>query len=164
MIKQKQMDVVREMLLKYNNPLFFFDNDADGLSSFLLLRRFCGNGKGVAIKSFPELSVAYSRKLYELKPDLVFILDKPLVAKGFLNKAKELNLPIVWIDHHLVNHYDGITYLNPLIEEPKSNEPVSYWTYRITENKSDEWMSFIGCLADWYILNFEEAVRKKFLD
>ena len=164
MITQKEMDVVRDMLIKYNSPLFFFDNDVDGLSSFLLLRRFCGKGKGVAIKSFPDLSKAYSRKLYELRPDCIFILDKPLVSKGFLDKAKELNLPVVWVDHHAANHDDSTIYLNPLMNKPKSSEPVSYWAYKITKNKSDDWVSFIGCLADWYIPDFAKSIAKKFPD
>ena len=88
-----------------------------------------------------------------------------MVAQGFLDKAKDLNLPVVWIDHHITQKHDNnIIYLNPLMNEPRSNEPVSYWTYRITKNKNDDWISFLGCLADWYIPDFARDIVKKFPD
>ena len=100
MLSEKQIKEIREHLEKAQNPLFFFDNDADGLASFLLLRRYIDRGKGVAIKSFPELNIAYSRKLHELNPDYVFVLDKPAISEEFLKEVHDLNLPLVWIDHH----------------------------------------------------------------
>ena len=100
MLSQKQIEKFRVFLEKTQNPLFLFDNDVDGLASFLLLARFCGKGKGVAIKSFPDLNVNYVRKLHEFKPDFVFVLDKPLVDKGFRDSARELGMPIIWLDHH----------------------------------------------------------------
>jgi single-stranded DNA-specific DHH superfamily exonuclease len=88
-----------------------------------------------------------------------------LIAQGFLDKASSLNLPIVWIDHHLKQQpIDDILYLNPLMHEPKSNEPVSYWAYNITKNKNDDWIAFLGCLADWYIPDFANNVMKKYPD
>jgi single-stranded DNA-specific DHH superfamily exonuclease len=39
MLNDKQIDEIREHLEKAQNPLFFFDNDDDGLCSFLLLQR-----------------------------------------------------------------------------------------------------------------------------
>ena len=56
MLTQKQIDEVREHLDKAQNPLFFFDNDNDGLTSFLLLRRFIDRGKGVAVKGAHNLN------------------------------------------------------------------------------------------------------------
>jgi len=194
MIPQKQLEEFRRFLEKAQNPLFLFDNDVDGLASFLLLARFCGRGKGVAIKSFPELSTAYSRKLYELKPDYVFVLDKPLIEEGFRDSAKKLNIPIIWLDHHPIPNYsdeEEISYFNPIQEDKESktiskkskteknktkksktekskigssNEPTSYWAYKITKNKKDEWIAMIGCLADWYIPEFAESFSKKYPD
>ena len=48
MLSEKQMQELKEHLDRAQNPLFFFDNDADGLCSFLLLARYIGRGKGVA--------------------------------------------------------------------------------------------------------------------
>jgi len=55
MLNEKQINEIRNHLEKAQNPLFFFDNDNDGLTSFLLLQRYIGRGKGVVIRSFPDL-------------------------------------------------------------------------------------------------------------
>ena len=59
MLNLSQLKEIKEHLEKAQNPLFFFDNDNDGLCSFLLLRRFIDRGRGIAIKSFPDLNVSY---------------------------------------------------------------------------------------------------------
>jgi len=165
MINKKKINEIREWLHKSQNPLFFFDNDVDGLASFLLLRKYIDRGRGVSIKSFPELDATYTRKLYELKPDVVFILDKPLVAKGFVETAKQLGMPVIWIDHHPPEQKDVIKevyYYNPLQGKPKSSEPVSYWCYQIT--KKDMWVSMAGCLSDWFLPEFTKVFAKQYPD
>ena len=103
MLTKKQISEIREKLNSSTNPLFLFDNDPDGLCSFLLLQKYIKKGKGFPIKSFPELSEAYFSKISELNPDCLFILDKPVISKEFFKKVEEINLPIVWIDHHEIN-------------------------------------------------------------
>ncbi len=167
MLSQKQLSELRVILQQSQNPLFFFDNDVDGLASFLLLRRFIERGKGVAIKSFPALSSTYSRKIYELKPDMIFVLDKPLIEKSFIQAAEEKNLPLIWIDHHEPQESKEskyAQYFNPLLGKKKSNEPVTYWCYKITEKKDDEWIAMLGCIADWYIPDFSTQFAKKYPD
>ena len=163
MLTEKQIREIREHLEKAQNPLFFFDNDNDGLISFLLLRRFIDRGRGVAIKSFPELNVSYYRKVSELKPDYVFILDKPVVSADFLEKLKQDNIPVVWIDHHQVEEpvYGGVNYYNPFLND-KSNEPVSFLCYKITGRKEDIWLAVIGCVSDSYIPDFYDEFLKKY--
>jgi len=167
MLSQEQIKEVRDILEKTQNPLFLFDNDVDGLAAFLLLARFCGKGKGVAIKSFPDLSVTYVRKLHEFKPDYIFILDKPLIDKGFRDSASELGIPMIWIDHHPVPKYsneEGIHYFNPLLGQEPSTEPTSYLCYKITRRKEDEWIALVGSLSDWFIPEFAEDFAKEFPD
>jgi len=163
MLTDKQIDEIREHLEKAQNPLFFFDNDDDGLCSFLLLQRFLGRGRGVAIKSFPDLNVSYYRKVQELKPDYIFILDKPIVSKEFLEKIKQDNLPIIWIDHHLVDNpkEKDIYYYNSYHAD-KNNEPVSYICYKATGNKEDIWLAIIGCISDSYLPDFFEEFNEKY--
>ena len=100
MLTEKQIDEIREHLEKAQNPLFYYDNDADGLCSFVLLRRFSGRGKGVAVRSFPELNASYAKKAQELNADYVFVLDKPVLSREFVEEIAKLQLPLVWIDHH----------------------------------------------------------------
>lgn len=163
MLTKEQINEIREHLEKAQNPLFFFDNDNDGLASFLLLQRYVKRGKGIAIRSFPELNVNYYRRVQELKPDYVFILDKPLVSKEFLEKVKQDNIPIVWIDHHQVEPlndpdiYQYNTYLTN-----KTTEPVAYLCYQITNNKQDLWLAVIGCISDALVPDFYKEFYEKY--
>ena len=163
MLSNKQVKEIREHLEKAQNPLFFFDNDNDGLCSFLLLRRFIDRGKGIAIKSFPELNESYYKRVNELKSDYIFILDKPIVSKEFLKKAEEDNIPVVWIDHHQVEKPDVENYYNPYFHD-KTSEPVSYLCYKITKKKDDIWLAIIGCISDAYIPEFYKEFEKKYPD
>ena len=163
MLTDKQTKEIKEHLENAQNPLFFFDNDNDGLCSFLLLRRFLDRGKGVAIRSFPDLNKSYYRKVEELKPDYIFILDKPVVSKDFIEKAKENNIPVVWIDHHDTEYIeDGyVNYYNPFLND-KTYEPVSSICQKITGNKEDIWLAVIGCISDCYIPDFYDEFEKKY--
>jgi len=169
MLTKKQIGEVREHLDKAQNPIFFFDNDCDGLIAFILLRRYIEKGKGVAIKSFPELDLGYFRKIHELKADYVFVLDKPQISKGFIEEVKKVNLPIVWIDHHQLNdneyppeRSDEFDYYNPLLNKPASNEPVSYLCYKITNKKEDMWLAMVGCISDNFFPDFAEEFIEKY--
>ena len=77
---------IKEHLEKAQNPIFYYDNDADGLCSFVILRKFLDRGKGVAVRSFPGVDGQYARKARELNADYVFILDKPVVSREFVEE------------------------------------------------------------------------------
>lgn len=153
MLTEKQIKEIKEHLDKAQNPVFFFDNDEDGLCSYVILRKYCEKGKGVAIKSFPELSFDYFKKAQELDADYIFILDKPLVSKEFLEEAHKYNLPIVWIDHHPTDEKipEFVNYYNPLLNEDKSNEPVTALCYQISKRKEDLWVLIAGSMGDKFI-------------
>ena len=163
MITDKQIEEIREHLEKSQNPIFFFDNDNDGLTSFIQLRRMIGRGKGVPIKSYPDLNADYFRKVKELNSDYVFILDKPVVSEDFLEEVKKENLPLVWIDHHDTDppKQKWINYYNPFHID-KTNEPISYISYKITNKKEDIWIAIIGCISDALIPDFYEEFEKKY--
>lgn len=167
MLTKKQILEIKEHLEKAQNPLFFFDNDPDGLCSFLLLQRYIKRGKGVAIRSFPEMSEEYFRKVSELNADYIFILDKPVVSKEFFEEAKKFNLPIVWIDHHdipdlYVPKY--VSYYNPVKNKKSSNEPVTYLCHQVSNRKEDEWIALIGCISDRFVPDFYVNFEKKYPD
>ena len=167
MLTTKQIEEVRSHLEKAQNPLFFFDNDADGLCSFLLLQRYIGRGKGVPIRSFPELNADYVRRITELNADYIFILDKPIVSSEFLEEVFKLNVPIVWIDHHEIDRStvpEFVNYYNPLFSKTKSNEPTTYLCYKITQNKEDLWIAVLGCIADRLVPDFYSEFREKYPD
>lgn len=165
MLTQKQIKEIKEHLDKAQNPLFFFDNDTDGLCSFLLLQRYIGRGKGVPVKSFPDLSGDYFRKVEELNADYIFILDKPIVSKEFFEKAEQINIPTVYIDHHNIDKEgipEFVDYYNPLFNENKSNEPVSALCYQINDRKNDLWIAVVGCISDRFIPDFYYNFRENY--
>ena len=163
MLTKKQITEIREHLEKAQNPIFFFDNDGDGLCSFLLLQRYIGRGKGVAMKSAD--SGNYFKKVIELNADYIFILDKPVVSEKFFEEVRQVNIPVVWIDHHENNNIpDFVNYYNPLLNKGKTNEPVTELCYRIAEKKDDLWIAIVGCISDGTIPDFYPEFEKKYFD
>ncbi len=165
MLTKKQVEEIKEHLNKAQNPLFFFDNDQDGLCSFLLLQRYIGRGKGIPIKSFPDLIPEYFRRIKELDADYVFILDKPVVSGGFLEKIDQVNVPVVWIDHHQIDKEDVpsfVNYYNPVFNKHKTNEPVTALCYQITGKKEDVWIAVVGCISDGFFPEFYPDFEKKY--
>ena len=158
MLTKTQIEEIREHLEKAQNPVFFYDNDADGLCSFIILRRFLCRGKGVAVRSYPDLNAQYAKRAQELNADYIFILDKPLVNKEFIDEVQKINLPIVWLDHHLIQKekekFENVHYYNPVENKPSSSEPITYQAYKITNRKEDLWLAIIGCVADHYMPDF----------
>jgi single-stranded DNA-specific DHH superfamily exonuclease len=167
MLSKKQVKEIKEHLEKAQNPVFFFDNDPDGLCSFLLLQRYLGRGKGIAIKSFPDMNSDYFKKTLELNSDYIFILDKPVVSADFFDEVKKYNIPVVWIDHH---HIEGLKvpkfvhYYNSAQKNPSKNEPVTYLCYNLTERKEDLWLAVAGCISDRYIPDFYKDFMKAYPD
>jgi len=161
MLSLNQLQEIREQLEKSQNPLFFFDNDVDGLCAFLILRRAIDRGRGVAIKSFPDLKDQYLRKVDELNPDAVFILDKAEVSKEFVDGVEEKGIPIIWIDHHETKTpqeiIDKTSYYNSLPEA----EPTTYIAQKIFNKKEDLWLAMIGCIGDVYMPDFAKDFEKE---
>jgi single-stranded DNA-specific DHH superfamily exonuclease len=168
MLTEMQISEIKDHLEKAQNPLFYYDNDCDGLCSYLILRRFLGRGKGVAVRSFPDLNATYARKAGELNADYVFVLDKPVIAKEFIDAINELGLPLVLIDHHEVEQVksDNIFSYNPTKNEgkDKSEEPVTYLVQKIANRKEDLWLGVIGCIADHYLPDFSVEFAERYAE
>ncbi len=167
MLTKKQVSEIREHLQHANEPLFLFDNDPDGLCSFLLLRKYIDKGKGFPIRSFPDLNESYFKKVQELNPDMIFILDKPVVSKEFFDRVHEINLPVVWIDHHDIDKNEippFVNYYNPLFNRKKGNEPVTALCRQINPDKGLAWLAVVGCVADHFTPKFYKGVKKAYPD
>src|SRR3989344_493590 len=166
MLTKKQLGEIREHLEKAQNPVFFYDNDVDGLCSCVLLRRFLGHGKGVAVKSHPDIDRNYARKVQELNADYVFVLDRPTLGKEFVDEIKNIGVPIVWIDHHDVGDleysYDNIYRFNPVYGSKKSNEPTTFLCYSATKRQEDSWIALIGSIADNYLPYFVDEFKEEY--
>jgi len=166
MLSEEKIKQIRNFLENCSNPLFFFDNDQDGLCSYLLLRRKYGKGNGVPVKNSP-MGKEYFRRVSEFNPDIIFILDQPVVDKDFFDLVSELNLPIVWIDHHETDVEkipDFVKYFNPLYEEESESVPVTYLCNKVVNDKKEIWLSVIGCIADRFYPDFYLEFLKNFPD
>ena len=164
MLSKEELDNVRERLEACQNPLFLYGNDADGLCSFILLRRWLGKGKGAAVRTHPDIDPNYLKKISEFNSDLVVVLDCPILGERFLKAVDELKIEVVWIDHHdsdLENLSSYVTRFNPIYSEEKSNEPVTYLSYRIANCKEDSWIALMGCLSDHYLPDFADEFARE---
>ena len=161
MLHQNQLQEIRSWLEASQNPLFFFDNDVDGLCSFLILRRAIGRGRGVAIKSFPDLKEQYLRKVEELNPDAVFILDKAELSKEFAEAVEEKGIPMIWIDHHETKTSKEVIEKTSYYTSFPSSEPTTYIAQKIFNRQEDMWLAMIGCIGDVYVPDFAENFVKQ---
>jgi len=169
MLSEKQIKEIRDHLEKAQNPIFFYDNDQDGLCSYLLLRRYIGRGKGVCVKSYPGLTKEYFRKVHELKADYIFVLDKPVIENEFFEEAEKFNMPLVWIDHHKPNADQKIPkfifHYNSLLSDSKKlefGEPTTYLCYKVANKKEDLWIAMVGCVSDRYLPDFYKEFKEQF--
>lgn len=163
MLNNNEIDELKEHLERAQNPLFYFDNDQDGLCGYLLLRRFYKKGYGVPVKTSP-LGKEYFGKTDEINPDYIFILDQPRVSDEFFSLSKEKNIPVVWVDHHESDKEKiprEVYYYNPLFSDGNS-EPVTKICYEVTRNKSDLWILIAGCLADKFFPKEYENFMKDY--
>ena len=150
---------IREMIEKSQNPLIFFDDDPDGLCSYLLLEKKYKKFKGVVLKNSPVLDERYILKVRQYCPDLILVLDKPMISDEFI---KEVHVPLIWIDHHSPeNFHGGFNYFNPRVKDDKDNRPVSYWCYKITNDNL--WVAMGGIVGDWHLSCYAQF-KKKYKD
>ncbi len=159
MLTKNEVKTLREELDTAKNPLFFYDDDPDGLCSFLLLYRIHRLGKGVIVKAAPKVDAKFLRKVEENNPEKIFILDIPIVEQDFVNEAKK---PIFWIDHHDPLKVKNVKYYNPRKKKPDIYLPTSRMAYQIANNKNDLWLATVGCLADWHMPNFIDEFIEKY--
>lgn len=171
MLTEKQIKEIKEHLEKSQNPLFLFDNDQDGLCSFLLLQKYIKRGKGFPIKVSPELTKDYFRKVKELNADYIFVLDQPEISEEFLKEVEQNNIPLVWIDHHEIENVyvpKFINYYNPVYNEPqkgrkeKFSEPTTYLCYQISQQEKDLWIAVAGCIADNFVPDFYKKFQENY--
>lgn len=159
-IPTEKIDEFRDALDKSARPLFFYDGDLDGLSSYTLLFKYKGEGKGIMVSGRPKLGEDFARKYEEYQPDAVFILDLAQITQEFIDM---IPAPIYWLDHHEPEHPElhmpkRMKYYNPRLWNNEDGRPTAYWAYLIA-NKQDVWIATAGIISDYH---FEEAVIEEF--
>src|SRR3989338_7077951 len=157
MLGEKEIKQIREELDNCRNPLFFFHDDPDGLSSFLLLYRHVREGHGIVFKAKPGLGANFLRKVEEHNPDKVFIVDIPIVEQEFIDGVK---VPVIWIDHHKPLERHNVKYFNPRIKDKDDGIPATRICYEVV--KQDMWIAAVGCIGDWHIPDFFDEFKDKY--
>ncbi|MFA6072615.1 MAG: DHH family phosphoesterase [Candidatus Woesearchaeota archaeon] len=155
MLTEDEIQYIRKRIKESSKPLFFFDDDPDGTTSFILLYKILNEGKGICVKGKPILEAAYVAKVEEYAPDLIVILDKPLVEQEFLDKVTQ---EVIWIDHHPLQDNKKVKYFNPRKHDLEDNRPTSFWAYQIAKDDVPNalWIAMIGIIGDWNILLKDE--------
>lgn len=164
-ISDSSLDAFRKQLEEAARPLIFFDDDADGLASYLLCQKRNSAAFGVRAARGPELSTAFVRRVDERAPDLIIILDKPRVSREFF---EQVQTPTIWIDHHDPSsqepqnwNYPQLTYLNPQLADGEDRRPVTYWVHRALGGPA--WIAAAGAAGDWDT-SLVEAFNKEYPD
>ncbi|MBN1792397.1 hypothetical protein JW826_01810 [Candidatus Woesearchaeota archaeon] len=155
-LTKEEIGKLREAFTTCTRPVILFDNDPDGISSFLMIYNQVKDGKGIPIKSAPEISVEFARSVKDYSPDLVIILDMPMVSQEFLD---EINTRIIWLDHHQVMKRKKVEYYNPRIHDPDDNMPTSYWVYKALGGPL--WIAMCGIVGDWFLPEKEVLLEFK---
>ena len=156
-LKESDYEEIRKELDSSENPLIFFDDDPDGVVSYLQLYKYMKKGNAIMVTGY--VTDKFAEYVVKYNPDKIFIVDKPVITQEFVDKAKK---PIIWIDHHQPLNLENVKYFNPMSTEPRINPPASHLTYQAT--KSSLWLSTIGTLADTQITEVVEEFSKKYPD
>ena len=161
MIPNEKIIEFRQELLDSTRPLFFFDDDCDGLASFILLYRAVKDGKGVPIKAAPTVNENFLQYVTNYSPDKVFVLDTTRITEDFIAKSKT---KILCLDHHPYEELERVKVYNPRDFDENISWPTSYWAYKIANNKKDIWIAMLGCVGDWFMPDFKEEFCEMYPD
>ncbi len=164
MLTDTQIAELRSALEAAKNPLFLHDDDADGLCSFLLLYRLHREGKNMLVQAGPSVDARFLRKVREMQPDAIFILDVPIVEQEFIDGVHTLfpSCSIYWIDHHQPLEQNGVHYYNPRIKDPQAYIPTTRMAWQVSGREQDLWIAAAGCLADYYLPDFLDEFIKHY--
>lgn len=145
-LSQEQLQELKQIFDSSTRPVILFDNDPDGLASFLLIYKHIREGRGIPVKNIHDLGEDIAQKVNDYGPDLVIIVDIPFINQDFIDKIKAR---IIWVDHHPVIERKGLEYFNSRSSDPRDNRPTSYWIYKAL--KENLWIAMVGIIADWFL-------------
>lgn len=164
LLSAEEIQALRDVLAAAKNPLFLYDGDGDGLTAFLLLYHIHREGRGVGLTASKNLDDVGLRKVQELNPDVIFILDVPAVSQEFIDAVQR---PVYWIDHHAPLQRRNVKYYNPRLKDPLAYVPTSRMAWDVSQREEDLWIATAGSLADFSVPDFLDqfiARHPQFLD
>ncbi len=163
----KEYEAIRNELKAAEKPFFLFHDDPDGLTSFLLLKRFIGKGYGMMVKAEPNINDRFLAAVKNAAPDSIFAVDVALMQQSFVDTVKSEAFGvknIIWIDHHQPVKLTGVKYFNPRLHSHLDNPPASYLCWKVAEEKNKDyfWLAMAGIISDWHMPEFADEFRKAY--
>lgn len=146
----------------------FFDSDADGVTSYIQLKKAFPKIKGMPYphgirNSTPEFLEQFKNN------DLIIVFDIPVLKEDFFETFKDKK--VIWADHHptndkkLVKKYN-VLHINPLNHDKNDNRPSSYLAYLVANIENNLFYATMGSVSDFFILDviidLYEFNRKQF--
>ncbi|MFB6246923.1 MAG: DHHA1 domain-containing protein [Candidatus Pacearchaeota archaeon] len=168
MIKQEILKELNNSLESSQNPMFFFDNDPDGLCSTMILQRKIRRGNAFPVKGSP-LNDGYMEKIEQNDPDCIFVLDVPVINQSFFDAIEQKNIPLVWIDHHKASEEEVkempkfVEYINPF-RDYSGPSATTYISYMVSREEKDLWLGVVGCIADRFLPDYYDKFRELYPD
>jgi len=153
---EKELEEIKIYLEKSENPLIFFDDDHDGLISYILFKKKYSKCHGIVVKAGMKNEEIYFRKIKEYNPDVIFVLDRAEISQELIDSV---NVPLIWIDHHPIVKREGARHFNPRFYNKDDNRPTSYWCYKIINDFA--WIAMIGIIGDYHIPEFIDKFEYK---
>lgn len=144
---------IKQAIEKSERPYAFYDDDSDGLSSFLQLKKAFPKLEGMSVKGTPTLTEEFLGRMEEHYPDLILILDKAYVSEEFRQNA---HIPIIWIDHHQIVDHKGTKYFNPCLEKDYHGESapsVAYYCSEMLKSETSLWIAAAGIYGDYHMFH-----------
>lgn len=97
------------------------------------------------------------------KFDKIILLDLP--SASLKEKLKNIQKDVLIIDHHPYKEIksEKISFVNPLIENPKVYWPTSYLVYKIFSDKlkKKKWIACVGTVGDFGVKDCGDLVKIK---
>ena len=90
MLKEKELNQIKEELDNCKCPMYLFGDDQDALCSFLILYKYKREGKGIVVKGNSSINKFFSNKVNEYGADKVFVLDMPKIQDDFIENVNVL--------------------------------------------------------------------------
>lgn len=145
----------RDRILAAKRPIVFFDDDADGVASFLVTQRVLGRTFYAPVKKRPNLGETLAGIATQLGADLKVVLDVAELDDAFLSAPPHT----VWIDHHDAQDPRGAVYLNP---KAAGGEPVPTSVLVRALLGGPAWIAAVGSVADYFVPDFLGEVREAY--
>ncbi len=158
-LDSRQLKEIREDLSSSKRPIYIFHDDADGLASFLLFYKKIGEGKGIVVKSHPQVDQKFIQPVNNYGPDKIFVLDIAMIDQEFIDSVK---VPVVWVDHHGPFKRTNVKYYNPREKSDVLNVPASYLCYQVVQENL--WIAMTGIVGDWFLTPLAKQFSEQYPD